>query len=101
MGTGNTNNTCCCGNNCKCLGCNMSHMKMNMHHAYILKRFFFLAVIIMIFCLGVQIGELKGSRYSMHRGGYGMMNWGDDNYGYGKMMKIQLDAPKTEAAPVQ
>lgn len=61
---------------------------MHGHKKHMMVKIFMLVVIILAFCLGNQIGELKGElRGSYGHGKYGrMMNWGDnDNYGYGMM----------------
>ncbi len=80
-----------CNNSCKCVGCGMFHSNYNKHHMYILRRFFLLALLIVVFCFGMQLGQLRAMKYSMHRGSYGMMNWNsNDSYGKG-MMKIQID----------
>ncbi len=94
----NMGSNCSCGNNCNCLACDMCHTRYNKHHMYILRKFFLLALMIVIFCFGVQMGQLRSMKYSFRGGEYGMMKWGDKNAEYGPgMMKIELN-PETSPA---
>ena len=46
---------CGCGASCKC-GCGMGHG----HHGYwIAKKVFLLLLLVVVFCFGVQLGQLK------------------------------------------
>ena len=65
-----------CGKmNAMCGGCH----GMGDHHG-MLRRFLMLLILVAVFYLGTEVGELKSiNREYHHRGGYGMMG----NYGYG------------------
>jgi hypothetical protein len=92
----NSKNNCDCA--CNCISCDISHTKYNKHHMYILRRFFVLALLITVFCFGVQLGQLRSMSH-MYRGGYNMMNWqGNKDFG-GKMMKIQTTDQAEDATP--
>ena len=75
---------CCEGGSCeKCKCCPMMSCCMGKKHN-ILKLFVFLVGLIIIFCFGVQLGELKEEAESCHSYRGGMMNW--DNNGVKPMM---------------
>ena len=99
----NTNETCSSNNkSCYSSVCELMHIGMNRHHSYILKRFFYLALLIAVFCFGFQLGELKTLSRSMHKMHAGsMMKW-DKNVSYDMgqgMMKVEVTNPAPEKAP--
>lgn len=96
------NNTGSHGVDCKGICCGGGLMN-NRHHMYLLRRFFYLALLIVVFCFGTQLGELRAIKYSMHRSGYGMMNWNNnDSYRKGMMNTfLEGSAPIDTNTPVE
>ncbi len=85
---------------CQC--CGHGEMMHNNKH-YLLKKFFMLVLVIIVFCFGVQLGEIKAElRYSGFGHG-GMMGWNrgfdnNDNYGYGMMGWVRPDTSAAKPA---
>jgi hypothetical protein len=62
-----------------------------------MRKLFWIVIVLIIFCSGVQIGEVKGELRAYHNS-YKMMSGYGDDYGRYKMMKDWSDA-KTPLAP--
>ena len=85
---------CDMNNKCKDIGGCHGHM-----HKKILKKFFFLVVLIVVFCFGVQLGELRTLSRELHQhSNFRMMqpSYGG-NYGF---RDINQNAPTATTPPV-
>lgn len=69
----------CEGGMCGCGKCGMCG-HMGMCKCRIMKKFFMLILMIVIFCFGIQLGELRTLSREMHSRAMMMQN---DNSGYG------------------
>ena len=83
----NNNNKCdhnMCGGMGKC-GCGNWHHQYNMYH--VLRWLFAIAILVIVFSVGVSIGRLSGA---LENGGYGSYGYGHmryyNNYGAEPMM---------------
>lgn len=70
---------CCENGSCeKCKHCPMMACCAGKKHCHFLKLLIVVVVLVVIFCLGVQLGELKEEARSCHSSRGGMMNWEDN-----------------------
>lgn len=78
----------CCSSGSQCCGGGASSCSYGSHGAHsVLRLVVILLVMILIFHLGMQVGELRAETYS-NRGGYGMMRF-EKEYRGAPMMKYQ------------
>ncbi len=94
-----------CGGMCSCSNCGMSACSMGYcgtgyKKHKILKKLFWLIVMVIIFNLGMELGELKGEIRGGHeRFGNEMMRY-DGNYnGFGMMGNRIFNTPTTPPTP--
>lgn len=98
------NNTGSHGVDCKGICCGAGVMN-NRHHMYLLRRFFYLALLIVVFCFGTQLGELRAMKRMMWGGGH-MMSSKSMHVKYmkdGDMMNTMLEGstPIDTDAPIE
>jgi hypothetical protein len=85
------NNVCNGGNCCKEGGCDhgnmMGHGCCGWKRCHMIKKIICVVIVIIAFCLGTQLGELKSmARYGGM--GRGMLSWGCDNGSGWKSVKV-------------
>jgi hypothetical protein len=88
------NNTGSHGVDCKGICCGAGVMN-NRHNMNLLRRFFYLALLIVVFCFGTQLGELRAMKRMMWGGSHIMSTKHVKYMNNGGMMNTMLEGSGT------
>lgn len=90
---------CCEGESCgKCCCPMMAHCMGKKKHCHLLKLLVVIVALMVVFCLGVQLGKLKEAARSCYSSRGGMMDWG---YKSVKPMMYNFKITDDGVAPVK